>query len=202
MPLLMISGFEPFDGYSINPSAELAKALDGKRIGLYEIAGLVLPLDYDTAHEILMKEVEEQSPEIVLCTGQASRPAITLERIAINAQSVTRQDNYGNLPESDVIDASGPVGYFTTIDPHPLVAELEKVGIPAFVSYHAGIYGCNWLIFNVMRQIHEKNLDLKATFIHVPPLPFQAIERSNQYLATMPLETLVSAFETIIQNLP
>jgi pyroglutamyl-peptidase len=199
---LLITGFEPFDDYSINPSAELAKLVNGKIIGKYEVVGVVLPLDYNTAFFELKTLVEDHTPDVLLCIGQANRSAITVERIAINARSNKRPDNYENIPDTDVISEQGPPAFFTNIDPHPLVEAIEKEDIPAFVSYHAGIFGCNWIIYKVMEWINTNRLNLLATFIHIPPLPAQAIKKDNPNLATMPLGTIAEAIKAIILNLP
>jgi pyroglutamyl-peptidase len=202
MRKVLITGFEPFDGYSVNPSAELARIVDGKIIGKYEITGEVLPLDYNRAFSKLVKLIEDHSPQILLCAGQANRSAITIERIAINARSIKRPDNYENIPETDVISDQGPAAYFTNLDPHPLARAIEMEDIPAFVSYHAGVYGCNWLIYKVMELISIRELNILATFIHLPPLPEQAIEKENPDLATMPLGSIVDAIKAVILNLP
>ncbi|MFW9803178.1 MAG: pyroglutamyl-peptidase I [Candidatus Thorarchaeota archaeon] len=202
MPKALITGFEPFDDYSVNPSAELAQVVDGKRIGNFQIVGEVLPLDYNTAFTLLKELVENHSPNVLLCTGQANRPAIAIERIAVNARSTTRADNYGNIPENDLISDQGPPAYFTNIDPHPLVKAINNEDIPAFVSYYAGVYGCNWLIYKVMEWIGTSEMNLMATFIHVPPLPQQALEKEDPHLATMPLGTIAEAIKIIILNLP
>jgi pyroglutamyl-peptidase len=202
MKQLLITGYEPFDGYSLNPSAELAKLVDGKIIGKYQIVGSVIPLDYNSAFPMLQEPVADHFPDVLLCTGQASRAAITIERIAINARSIKKPDNYENIPDTDVISEQGPAAYFTNIDPHPLIEAIEKEDIPSSVSYHAGVYGCNWLIYKVMQWISNNDLNLLATFIHVPPLPSQAIEKENPSLATMPLGTIAEAIKAIILNLP
>jgi pyroglutamyl-peptidase len=82
-----------------------------------------------------------------------------------------------------------------------LVEVLLNKNIPAFVSYHAGIYGCNWLLYRVLQQIEDGSLDAKATFIHLPPLPAQAIEKDLMSMATMSLEMEVDALQVIIENL-
>ncbi|MHA2140078.1 MAG: pyroglutamyl-peptidase I family protein [Candidatus Thorarchaeota archaeon] len=202
MRKLLLTGYEPFDDYSINPSAELAKIVDGQIIGKYQIVSAVLPLDYVEAFPLLKKLIDEHAPDVLLCTGQANRPAVTIEKIAVNALSIKKADNYENTPDSDVIDDQGPAAYFTNINPQPLVEAIEKEDIPAFVSYHAGIYGCNWIIYKVMQWINSNDLNLLATFIHIPPLPSQAIEKEDAYLATMPLGTIAEAIKAVILNLP
>ena len=201
MPKLLATGFEPFDGYSINPSDELVKAINGRNIAGYDIVGATLPLNYTTALDKLVKLLAAHNPQVILCCGQASRATVSIERIAINALGTKRADNYGNTPETDVIDADAPAAYYANIDPYPLVEALKSEGIPAYVSYHAGTYGCNWILFNILHRIATGKLRGRATFIHLPPLPSQALEKDKMELATIPFENIVRAIEVVIQTL-
>ena len=201
MATILVTGFEPFDGFKINPSEEVAKALHEKNIGQYSVIGLVLPLDYKNALDILDDAIAEHRPEYILCLGQANRAVITIERIAINVLSTKKSDNYDNLPESDIINYEGPAAYFANLEPQPLVQILKDNGIPAEVSYYAGAYGCNWLLYNVMHRIDHGGLETQSTFIHLPPLPAQAIEKDLPTLATMPLEMELKALVEIIKSL-
>jgi pyroglutamyl-peptidase len=198
---VLITGFEPFDGFSVNPSEEIVKNISDARIYNTSIFGVVLPLDYKTAVDILDKAIEHYRPNYILCCGQANRAAISIERLAVNALSTKKPDNYENIPESDIITFEGPAAYFSNIDPFPLVQALLDKGIPAFVSYHAGLYGCNWILYKVLQQIEDGSLDAKATFIHLPPLPSQAIEKDMMSLATMPFDMQIDAIVTIIESL-
>jgi pyroglutamyl-peptidase len=195
---LLLTGYEPFDGFSVNPSEEIVKALQGTRVGSYAVHGLVLPLDYSKAFKLVETRIDDLKPAVILCTGQANRGAITIERIAVNAQSTLKEDNCGNTPESDVIVPGAPAGYFSSIDPRPLVELLQKQGIPAQVSYHAGTYGCNWILFQVLHKLAVEGFSTKATFVHVPPLPEQAIEKNRADLPNMPHGEQLRAIELII----
>ncbi|TFG13819.1 pyroglutamyl-peptidase I [Candidatus Thorarchaeota archaeon] len=201
MKTILISGFEPFDGYSVNPSAEIIKAFKGKSIPDAKVISIVLPLDYNSALEKFRILLDEHEPDFILSLGQSNRPSITIERMGINVLNTDREDNYGNKPGSDIIDKRLDAAYFSNIDPHPLVDILRENDIPATISYHAGTYGCNWLFFNVMSWITKGEIDAMATFIHVPPLPQQAIEKNNYSLATMALEMQVRAIELVLDAL-
>ena len=201
MPTILVTGFEPFDGFEINPSEEVANAVNGKKINQHSIVGLVLPLDYKNALDILDKTLDKHKPDYVLCCGQANRAVITIERIAINVLSTKRPDNYENTPESDIINYEGPAAYFANLEPQRLVQILKDKEIPADVSYFAGAYGCNWLLYNVMQRIENGELEAQATFIHLPPIPSQAIQKDIMTLATMPLDTQVDALVEIIKSL-
>lgn len=201
MPKILVTGYEPFDGFVLNPSEEIVKKLQNRRIGGFDIHGVVLPLDYNIAFARLRDVIETLQPQIVLCFGQAYRGAITLERIAINAQNMDKADNYGNKPESDIILEDAPAAYFSTIDPHPIVQVLKEKGIPTLTSYHAGTYGCNWILFQLLHYLASAKSETKAIFIHLPALPEQAIEKGQVNLATMPLDIQVRAAELVIGEL-
>ncbi len=201
MAKVVITGFEPFDGSSLNPSEELVKRLGGKRISRYQVIGEVLPLDYSKGLDIAKRAITEHKPKFILCCGQANRAAITLEFVGLNVRSTEREDNYGNRPKTPVINPSAPAAYFSTIDVHRIAIVLKEKGIPAGVSYHAGTYGCNWLLFSLLDWLPTSGLDSKVAFVHVPPLPEQAIEMNNLALATMPLDTITEAIEIIIESL-
>ncbi|MGQ4911358.1 MAG: pyroglutamyl-peptidase I [Candidatus Thorarchaeota archaeon] len=201
MPRVLVTGFEPFDDFSINPSEEVVKSLDGLKVTGFDVHGLVLPLDYEKAFTKMESVMDSLEPEFILCFGQAYRGGITLERIAINAVSTTRADNYGHTPESDIILEDAPAAYFTTIMPHPIVEHLRRARIPSGVSYHAGTFGCNWILFRVLHKLTTERRNGRALFVHLPALPEQAVEKSQTNLATMPLETQVRAAEIIISML-
>ncbi len=196
-----MSGFEPFDDYSVNPSAEISKAFKSKSIPDAKVITTVLPLDYNSALGELRDLIDEHEPDFILCLGQSNRPAITIERIGINVLTPDREDNYGNKPESDIIDENLAAAHFSNLDPHSLLDVLRENQIPATVSYHAGTYGCNWLLFSVMNWIVKGEIDAKATFIHVPPLPVQAIEKDKYSLPTMVLEMQIRAMELVVDTL-
>ena len=45
-PIVLITGFEPFNGYEINPSQLIAETLNGQNIEDAEIIGIVLPVNF------------------------------------------------------------------------------------------------------------------------------------------------------------
>ncbi len=198
---LLITGFEPFGGDDINPSAEIAKTLDGQTIGRFRVVGRVISLDYTRALDEVRRYLAEHRPSVILACGQGNRDAICLEKIAINAIDTSRSDNYGNTPENDLIVPDGPAGYFTLLDVHHLLGQLKKNEIPAIISYHAGTYGCNWLFYNLMHWITTGTLNAKAGFIHVPLLPSQAEKKDGGVVSSMSLDVMLDGIKIIIENL-
>ncbi len=198
---VLLTGFEPFDGFSVNPSAVMAETLNGKTIGNTHVYGYVLPLDYCRALNVLRKAIKSSNPSHIISCGQSYSPEIRLERIAINAVNTKRPDNYGNTPNDDTIIAGAPAGYFGTIDPHQIITRLIRNGINAKISYHAGIFGCNWIYYNLLHWAANGILDAKVLFVHLPPLPTQAEEKGDQSIPIMDKNTQLNALNLIIESL-
>ena len=69
---ILVSGFEPFGGEDINPSAEVARALHGRTIGGVPIVGVVLPCVFGVSIAALRSAIDTHRPQLVLALGQAA----------------------------------------------------------------------------------------------------------------------------------
>ncbi len=84
-PILILAGFEPFRGERINPSWEIARRLDGEVIGGLQIKSVRVPVGCARAARRITGAIVRYRPRAVIGLGEAGgRPAISLERIAIN----------------------------------------------------------------------------------------------------------------------
>ena len=50
---------------------------------------------------------------------------------------------------------------------------MQEAGVPAAVSYTAGTYVCNHVMYTVLHEVETNYPKMKAGFIHVPFLPEQ-----------------------------
>ena len=81
MPTVLLTGIEPFDGETINPSWEAARRLDGAVIGGATVAARQLPCVLSEVLDRLHGALEETRPDLVVCLGQASgRSDVSVER--------------------------------------------------------------------------------------------------------------------------
>ena len=81
---VLITGFEPFADYSINPSYEAVRRLPDQICGA-AVEKRCLPVVFGKAADLLEREIEKICPDIVICTGLAGgRSAITPESVAVN----------------------------------------------------------------------------------------------------------------------
>lgn len=205
MKKLLITGFQPFDGESVNPALEVAKSLQGKTINGYEVIAREIPVVRFEALKAVQAAIEELQPNAVITIGQAGgRPDITVERVGINIDDFRIPDNKGNQPIDEPVVAGGPVAYWATLPIKKMVANVKAQGIPASVSNSAGTYVCNHLLYGLLHYLTTQDKTaIPAGFIHIPYLPEQMAVRSGKdaQVATMSLDTLLKGFEAMIAAL-
>lgn len=69
MRTVLVSGFEPFGGENVNPSREVALALDGREIAGLRIASVVLPVQWRAGPERLLHELASRDPDALIMLG-------------------------------------------------------------------------------------------------------------------------------------
>lgn len=190
MTQVLVTGFEPFSGSSVNPSQQLVEALSG------DLAKAVLPVSYAQAADELRRAVREAEPDVVICFGQADgRTGISIERFAHNLDEAATNDNDAVAGSGTAIDAAGSIAYPSTLPVDEIVTALRAEGIPAAPSRDAGGFLCNHVFYVLMRLLEEERPQAIGGFVHVPLLPEQALETD---VASMPLATLVRAAQVAI----
>jgi len=182
---ILITGFEPFDGDSTNPSAEFLKWLNVNNEDLnFSIHTLLLPVSFNNSYPVLNQEIQKFSPSHVILTGFAkNRIELTIERIGINWVDARIPDNDGLILKSQKIKQSAEDGLFTTLSADKLVEAAQAIACPAKVSNSAGEYVCNYLLYSFLTN--HKNTP--GTFIHIPKsidyeIFFKAIKAILKYI--------------------
>lgn len=196
MQTVLLTGFEPFGGEVENPSARVARALDGQTIEGRLVRGVVLPVAFGAAITSLKAAIEQHRPELVVAVGQAGgRPCITLERVAINVDDARIADNAGQQPIDVPVIEGGPVGYWSTLPIKAILRALRDARIPADVSQSAGTFVCNHLFYGLMHVL--EGTGVRGGFVHVPYLPEQAA-RVQGRPPSRPLDELMRGLEIVI----
>ncbi|KAB2335828.1 pyroglutamyl-peptidase I [Bacillus mesophilum] len=168
MKKLLLTGFEPFLQFKINPTMKIASELNGQSIGDYGIHSEILPVDFRIAGRKLLSYIEKYKPDAVISLGLAGgRYKITPERIAININD-GESDNSGNKLEDERIIDEGEDGYFTTLPIRNMINSLHSSGLPAEISNSAGTYLCNHVMYQALHYAKKQDADMKAGFIHIP----------------------------------
>ena len=176
---LLLTAFEPFGGDTVNPAQE-AVAQVADRIGDAEIVKLSVPVVFGKSVAVVREAMARVQPDVVLCIGQAGgRFGLTPERVAINIDDARIPDNEGNQPLDQPIFADGDPAYFTGLPVKAMVAAIREAGVPASLSYTAGTYVCNHLMYGVLYHIAKEWPAMKGGFMHVPFLHEQIMARPN-----------------------
>jgi len=168
---LLITGFDPFDGESINPSWEVVSRLP-ESLGGFTLHKLQIPTVFSLAAEKVVEAAKEIQPDVILCIGQAGgRGAVTPERVAINIRDARICDNAGNQPVDQPIVPDGPDAYFATVPVKAMVQAMIDAGCDAAISNTAGTFVCNDVLYTLLHHYHGTSV--QAGFIHVPYFPEQ-----------------------------
>ena len=195
---ILITGFEPFDGETINPSWEAVKQLPDTVAGA-NLVKLRLPAAFTRSCDILEDAVQALRPDVVLCVGQAGgRASVTVERVAVNLADARIPDNDGWQPEDRLLEPGGPAAYFATLPVRDMVQRVRAGGIPCHISNTAGTFVCNAVLYCALHLAATEYPDLRAGFIHVPYCLEQAATKSAAVPA-MPLETTIRALRLALE---
>lgn len=189
---LLITGFDPFGGETVNPSWEAVRLLP-EEIGACRLTKLQIPTVFGRAAETVLAASEKLQPDVILCIGQAGgRSGITPEVVGINLREARLPDNAGNQPTDVPVVENGPAAYFATVPVRAMVKAVNDAGISAALSYSAGTFVCNDVLYSLLHHYH--GAETKVGFVHVPFLPEQAEEN----VPAMPLEQMTAALTAAI----
>lgn len=176
---VLITGFDPFGGENINPGLEAVKALPDTIEGA-EVIKLQIPTVFRKSLALIEENIIKHNPDIVISIGQAGgRSGITPERVAINMDDASIEDNEKNQPIDTTIFEDGEAAYFSNLPIKAMVKELHNAGLPASISNTAGTFVCNHVMYGIMYMIDKKYPNMRGGFIHVPYIPQQVINKPN-----------------------
>jgi len=197
LPRILLTGFDPFGGETVNPSWEAARALHGRRIGGHRVVARQIPTEFAASLRLLKAALRETTPAIVLGVGQAGgRAQLSLERVAINLQDARIPDNAGAQPIDEPVIPGAPAAYFSTLPLKAMLAALHEAGLPAAISHTAGTYVCNHFAYAALHWSAPKRR-VRAGFIHIPWLPLQAASRPGA--PSMALDDMVRGLEIALR---
>ena len=192
---IIVTGFDPFGGETINPSIECVKALP--EIEGVELIRLELPTVFKESAKRLNEVINDVKPDAVLSVGQAGgRPGITMERIAINVDDARIPDNISQQPIDEAIQLDGEAAYFTTLPIKRIVKAIREAGIPTEVSNSAGTFVCNHIMYQALFAATKADKPFKAGFMHIPFIPEQTTDKPS-----LPLEESTKAVQIAIETI-
>ena len=189
MRKMLITGFDPFGGQTVNPSWLAVEKLPD-RVGEFAVHKRMIPTVFGKAAEAVLEAAAQVQPDVILCVGQAGgREAVTPERIGVNIRDARIADNAGNQPKGEFVASDGPAAYFATVPVEKMAQAIRDAGIPAMVSNSAGAFVCNDVLYSLLH--HYAGTEIRVGFIHVPYVP-------EQGSPNLPLKTIIEALGAAI----
>ncbi len=200
---ILITGFDPFGGEAVNPAFEAVKLVADTIKGA-QIIKLEIPTVFTRSSDVVEAAIIEHKPDVVLNVGQAGgRSHMTVEKVAINLAEARIPDNDGEQPLGTKLREDGENAYFASIPVKSIVQHMKDNGIPASVSYTAGTYVCNSIMYHVLYLTNTKYPGIRAGFIHVPYATIQAVDKpvGTPFMSLPEIaHALELALEAIVDN--
>jgi len=193
MPTVLITAFEPYDRWSENASwlalVELTRELPSSP----KIVTRRYPVDFDKARSRLAEDLAANY-DVSLHLGQAPGIGrVHLEQIGVNVGG-----NAGQTPDQfQPLVTDGPAAYRSTLPLQRWAGEIREAGVPCQVSYHAGTYLCNAVLYLSHYFAERQKLKTKSAFVHLPLAPRQVLA-DRQDLPSMPSSQCATALRTIL----
>ena len=194
---ILLTAFDPFGGEPVNPAQQAVEAVKDCIAGA-EIVKCIVPTVFGKSIETVYAAMKKEKPDLTLCIGQAGgRIGMTPERVAINLNDARIKDNEGQQPFDTKIFEDGPDAFFTLLPVKAMVDKMLKAGIPASLSYTAGTFVCNHLMYGVLYYISKEFPGMKGGFMHVPFLHEQVLDKKNT--PSLSKEDIVKGIEASIE---
>ena len=194
---VLVTGFDPFGGESINPAWEAVKVIKDEIAGA-EIVKMQIPTVVGKSIAKIHDKMVEINPDIVIAVGQAGgRFGVTPERVAINVTDARIPDNEGNQPIDEPIFADGDAAYFSNLPVKAMVQEIKNAGYPTSLSNTAGTYICNHVMYVTLYYIQKEFPNVRGGFIHVPFAASQVVNKPNT--PSMAIADITAAIEAAIK---
>ncbi|MDA1007618.1 MAG: pyroglutamyl-peptidase I [Planctomycetota bacterium] len=192
-PRLLITGFQPFGGSTVNPSMKAAQSLAKSGVdGFQSVECVILPVvggdGEGSAHRALQLALDRAPCDLLILLGESMRAdGIAIERVAVNRRSYRIADNAGTIVTDTAILEGGPAAHFSRLPVDAMVAGVRHAGVPCHASDSAGTFLCNEVMYLAIEWSHQGIGPLLCGFIHVPQLPEQS-GATGRPVCFMPLE--------------
>ncbi len=200
MTRVLLTAFGPYAQWEANASWLALIEFSSEMPAAPEVTTRLYPVDFASFRTRLAEDMQEDY-DYAIHLGQApGSPRIMLEKIGINIageKDVAPGDYRPLMPD-------GPVAYRSTLPLSNWAEILQRGGIPAQVSYHAGTYLCNAALYLSCHNAASMGLRTQSVFIHVPLDDTQAHSFQSgdgTPTPTMPAAMTASALHLLMREL-
>lgn len=168
---ILVTGFSPFPGAAVNPSAAIVMRLLRRHARRFRLHGIklqiaVLPVVYDEVTRKLEELVARTHPDAIVHLGLASRrKQVSVESRAVNRITTLHPDAAKRRAAARAVCAGGLAALRSPLATPSLVVLMRRTGVPTQLSIDAGDYVCNQTLYTSLASAGAPSV-----FIHVPRL--------------------------------
>ena len=196
MPTVLVTAFEPYDRWPENSSWLALVELTRDLPTTVKVVTRRYPVDFEAARTRLADDLAANY-DFALHLGQApgiSRVHLEMVGINVGGNSAQTPDQYQPLV------VGGPPAYQSSLPLAAWSGKLRELGIPCQVSYHAGTYLCNALLYLTHYVAAERGLKTRAAFIHLPLAPAQVLGERQDW-PSLPSASCAESVRVILGEL-
>ena len=177
-PLVLVTGFGPYEEVEENPSARIAERLDADPPDGLELSVRILPVTFRGSVSELdaaLAALEPRRPDAILCIGaQKKGKRFRVEKRATTELKAGRPDMLG--VDAKELQLGAAPALETALDVEALAAALVQGGAKdPEVSEDAGGYVCERIYRHALERGDE--LEIPAVFLHVPSTKHVSVDK-------------------------
>ena len=167
---MLLIGFGPFPGISINPAGNIIDSLKAEGFGEKDIAYQILPAEYRKGETAISRIMGKYEPEHILMIGvNVGARILFIEKMAVNFTHSPVPDNSGTTRINTKIKNNGAAALWATIPVDRLLSHLRSKGFLCDIEAFGGSYVCNHLFYVMLYELNRRGMSTDCGFIHVPP---------------------------------
>jgi pyroglutamyl-peptidase len=174
---VLLTGFGPFPAQPANATMALVPAVAraaAKACPDVRVVPEILATEWATAPARLGELINAHAPDVALHFGVSPRArGFEIEARARNVCGDS-EDAAGCRPAAAQIDPDGPDLIATNLPAAEIVTRLRRLGLDAHLSWDAGSYLCNAVLYRSLATARGHATLKRNGFIHVPadlPVP-------------------------------
>lgn len=193
---VLLTAFEPYEEWTSNASWLTLVELLRTRQPSASLVTRRYPVDFHRLEDALYKDLALGFDAVVHLGQAPGTPSIRLEAIALNAGGAMSDSG---ASQDRLIDGA-PEAYRTRMPLERWMRRLREQSIPTTISYHAGTYLCNAIMFLSHHWFAEAGRVTPVGFIHLP-LTTQQVAGTAGGMPSLPVATLAAAVAIVLDDL-
>jgi pyroglutamyl-peptidase len=193
---ILITGFEPFDNWDVNTSKLCIEELSQNKRYDCEIKTKIYPVDFKITQRTICADIQTEVDYAIHLGQIDTSNKIHLEKIGLNVG----ENECKNKAEVIELIEGGPLALQSEVPLERWKKKVHSLKIPVGISFHAGTYLCNALLYWSLYYCRKYEVKTKSTFIHLPIIP-SAINTQKESSLGLELEKSVEAVQCIIEDI-